>query len=520
MPAADAVFLALPHGAAVEQAPGPIASRAAPRSSTSAPISGCATRPTTRAGTASSIARPDLLAEAVYGLPELHRAELEALAGQPVRIVGSPGCYATASILALAPLARAGLIGDVVIDAKSGVSGAGREPKPELHVRRGQRERPGLRHRRPPPRRRDRAGDGFARWVAGYADDRRAGAPAGPGPIDFLPHLIPMTRGILAAAHVRPTRPTSQAELDELFARRLRRRAVRAGRRRRPRRRSTSPAATRPGSRSPRRPANGRILVIWRPRQPGQGRRRPGRPVVQPRPRPARDEPASSSSRWRHDHPRRPGLGRARASPSTALPRPPPGRSHGRPAGRLRGRRDGGRDQGQRPARPGRRSDDRRSGRRGRGLHPAPVRGRAGPPQPNRHLRATWPVAGGGFGWAEAIVSTSGCANAATGEPGLADQARSRRLRGPGGRVAAERTLHLSTGIIGTRLPLATIAAGLAPSSLPAWARPTKAARRSPRPSGRPIRGPSSRPRSSTCPTSTASPSGRSPSAASPRASG
>ncbi|MHB1810235.1 MAG: Asd/ArgC dimerization domain-containing protein, partial [Solirubrobacteraceae bacterium] len=65
--------------------------------------------------------RPDLMPQAVYGLSELHR-EAIAEAG----IVANPGCYPTASLLALAPLARAGLIADVVIDAKQGVSGAGR----------------------------------------------------------------------------------------------------------------------------------------------------------------------------------------------------------------------------------------------------------------------------------------------------------------------------------------------------------------------------------------------------------
>ncbi len=65
--------------------------------------------------------RPDLLDEAVYGLTELHRDEI-AGAG----IVANPGCYPTASLLALAPLARAGLIADLVIDAKQGISGAGR----------------------------------------------------------------------------------------------------------------------------------------------------------------------------------------------------------------------------------------------------------------------------------------------------------------------------------------------------------------------------------------------------------
>jgi N-acetyl-gamma-glutamyl-phosphate reductase len=65
--------------------------------------------------------RPDLLPEAVYGLTELHRDEIAGAA-----IVANPGCYPTASLLALAPLARAGLLADVVIDAKQGTSGAGR----------------------------------------------------------------------------------------------------------------------------------------------------------------------------------------------------------------------------------------------------------------------------------------------------------------------------------------------------------------------------------------------------------
>ncbi|HEY2260048.1 MAG TPA: N-acetyl-gamma-glutamyl-phosphate reductase, partial [Solirubrobacteraceae bacterium] len=64
---------------------------------------------------------PDLLPQAVYGLPERYRERI-----RQADIVANPGCYPTASVLALAPLARAGVIGDVVIDAKSGVSGAGR----------------------------------------------------------------------------------------------------------------------------------------------------------------------------------------------------------------------------------------------------------------------------------------------------------------------------------------------------------------------------------------------------------
>ena len=71
---------------------------------------------------------PGLVGDAVYGLPELHRDEIAG-----ADLVANPGCYPTAAILALAPLARAGLLGDVVIDAKSGVSGAGREPTHDKH---------------------------------------------------------------------------------------------------------------------------------------------------------------------------------------------------------------------------------------------------------------------------------------------------------------------------------------------------------------------------------------------------
>jgi len=207
VPEADVVFLALPHGAAVERVPGLVKAGA-----TVIDLG-----PDFRLNDPADYprwyhfehTRPDLLRTAVYGLPELHRRELAALAGQQVRIVGSPGCYATASILALAPLARAGLLGDVVIDAKSGVSGAGRETKPEYmfgEVNESVRA----------------YGIGGHRHVAEIEQEvGLAGAGAtNPGAlgIDFLPHLIPMSRGILAAAHIRPTRATGQAELDALFA--------------------------------------------------------------------------------------------------------------------------------------------------------------------------------------------------------------------------------------------------------------------------------------------------------------
>ncbi len=154
--------------------------------------------------------RPELLATAVYGLPELHRAELAEAGTKPGAIIGSPGCYATTTILALAPLARAGLIADLVVDAKSGVSGAGRDPKADLHF--GEVNESVKAY-----------GIFTHRHIGEIEQELREQSPApGANPgvtaIDFLPHLIPMTRGILSACHVRPTRPVTQAELDQLYA--------------------------------------------------------------------------------------------------------------------------------------------------------------------------------------------------------------------------------------------------------------------------------------------------------------
>jgi N-acetyl-gamma-glutamyl-phosphate reductase len=157
---------------------------------------------------------PELLAGAVYGLPEIHRAELSALRDAQVRIVGAPGCYPTATLLALAPLARAGLIADLVVDAKSGVSGAGREAKPEMmfgEINESVKAYGLGGHRHVAEVEQELAGIGAAAGLP-------AGANAGAGTVDFLPHLIPMTRGILATCHVRPSRAVGQAELDDLYA--------------------------------------------------------------------------------------------------------------------------------------------------------------------------------------------------------------------------------------------------------------------------------------------------------------
>jgi N-acetyl-gamma-glutamyl-phosphate reductase len=211
LPHVDAVFLALPHGTAAGLAAGFVERG----------IAVIDLGPDFRLRDAADYPRwygfehprPDLLEAAVYGCPELHRAELAALADAPIAIVGSPGCYPTATLLALAPLARAGLIADLVVDAKSGVSGAGRESKADLMF--GEVNESVKAY-----------GLGGHRHVAeieqelGVAAAREGLDPsANPGivAVDFLPHLVPMTRGILSTSHVRPTRPITQAEVDALY---------------------------------------------------------------------------------------------------------------------------------------------------------------------------------------------------------------------------------------------------------------------------------------------------------------
>ncbi|MDF2735632.1 MAG: argC [Chloroflexota bacterium] len=212
LPEVDAAFLALPHGAAAKLVPELVRTGAAVID----------LGPDFRLRDAADYPRwygfehpaPELLGVAVYGLPELHRVDLAALVDEPVALVGAPGCYPTATILALAPLARAGLIGDLVVDAKSGVSGAGREAKAEMMYGEVNENVKAY-------------GLGGHRHVAEIEQELAAAAAgegldpgANPGAItvDFVPHLVPMTRGIHSTSHVRPTRPITQAELDERYA--------------------------------------------------------------------------------------------------------------------------------------------------------------------------------------------------------------------------------------------------------------------------------------------------------------
>jgi len=125
-----------------------------------------------------------LLAKAVFGLPELHERELAGAA-----LIAVPGCYSTASILALAPAVASGLVGsDIVVDAKSGVSGSGRSPSMGVHFSEVNESLGAYAiegHRHLPE---------VNQELSALAGDSKLR-------ITFVPHLAPMTRGILATCY-------------------------------------------------------------------------------------------------------------------------------------------------------------------------------------------------------------------------------------------------------------------------------------------------------------------------------
>jgi N-acetyl-gamma-glutamyl-phosphate reductase len=132
------------------------------------------------------------MASTVYGLPELYRGRIKSAA-----LVANPGCYPTSAILALAPFLKAGAISPdgIIIDSKSGVSGAGREPKPHLHY--------------------PECNESVAAYGVGNhrhmpeIDQVLSDAAAAPVRVVFTPHLIPMDRGILTTCYAQPTRELS-----------------------------------------------------------------------------------------------------------------------------------------------------------------------------------------------------------------------------------------------------------------------------------------------------------------------
>ena len=142
-----------------------------------------------------------LLAEAVYGLPEINREKIAR-----ARVVGNPGCYPTSAILGLAPLLKKGLLqaNSVIIDSKSGVSGAGRGLSLGVHY--------------------SECNDSIKAYnVGGHRHipeieqelSKLAGEKVA---ISFTPHLTPMTRGILSTIYGNLTKDVSYQEVHQLYS--------------------------------------------------------------------------------------------------------------------------------------------------------------------------------------------------------------------------------------------------------------------------------------------------------------
>ena len=175
----DVVFLGIPHEAALEIAPQLVDKVGCVIDLSAAyRLKDASLYPTWYGFTHT---QPELLARAVYGLPELYRAELVG-----ARLIATPGCYVTAASLALTPLVRSGLVqpDGVIVDAASGVSGAGRALKHTSLF--------------------STVDEDFTAY--GLLDHRHTpeieqvtGAQ-----VLFTPHLAPMNRGILATCYMRP----------------------------------------------------------------------------------------------------------------------------------------------------------------------------------------------------------------------------------------------------------------------------------------------------------------------------
>jgi N-acetyl-gamma-glutamyl-phosphate reductase len=140
---------------------------------------------------------PELQQQAVYGLPELYRSQIKE-----ARLIGNPGCYPTSAILALYPLVKNRLIdGGVFVDSKSGVSGAGREAKlGSLFCEVAEGFRPysvGV-HRHEPE---------IQKEISKFADIK----------VTFVPHLLPINRGILTTVYGKLLTPVTTKDLLNLY---------------------------------------------------------------------------------------------------------------------------------------------------------------------------------------------------------------------------------------------------------------------------------------------------------------
>ena len=140
---------------------------------------------------------PDLFGQAVYGLTELYRDQL-----RDAELAATPGCYPTATLLALAPLAERGLITEALVDAKQGVSGAGRGGGDAMHYV-------------------NMDENAFAYRTEGHRHrpeiEQELAALGSEAPVTFVPHLLPLDQGELVTAFVRTAEPIGKDALTALY---------------------------------------------------------------------------------------------------------------------------------------------------------------------------------------------------------------------------------------------------------------------------------------------------------------
>jgi N-acetyl-gamma-glutamyl-phosphate reductase len=187
---ADAAFLALPEAASANVAP--VLLEAGLRV---VDLSGAFRLRDAAARTRWYPATPAMPEGIAYGLTEFEREAIH-----DARLVANPGCYPTASLLALVPLQQAGLLApgsDIVIDAKSGISGAGKAPTERTHFS-------------------ENHGSVAAYGAFGHRHTPEMEQALGRN-VTFVPHLVPLDRGILASNYVRLVPGTTTAAVTEAF---------------------------------------------------------------------------------------------------------------------------------------------------------------------------------------------------------------------------------------------------------------------------------------------------------------
>lgn len=143
---------------------------------------------------------PELLSESVYGMPELHRDKIKS-----ARLIGNPGCYTTCSILGAAPLVKSGIgsTKNIIIDAKSGVTGAGRGLALQTHFCECTENSKAYKiatHRHTSE---------IEQELSNLAGEEIM--------LSFTPHLIPQKRGILSTIYINLNKPCTTEELTELY---------------------------------------------------------------------------------------------------------------------------------------------------------------------------------------------------------------------------------------------------------------------------------------------------------------